>query len=507
MNDTSFTGVALETSVRRPQSSLEAEAATVVTFTESLALCTSLLRTGCVLWAIAGHSTPELDSQAHQGCERLRGSIFPIREGGLHVFVNVFSRLDLHSAVTDEQLRDHGVDAWVYLCLRSLNVLAGTAAGLAPGRWSKPERVAAGSIREAVARKLATDSSRAPMILVEWQKELQGRQVGYTGEEISTCHKLTWDQVIPGLPPEGHGGCVRALDWVGPQTQRFLSNPKLLLKDPQLVDLPKMPGRVHVAEGDKLKIATELVRRGVCDWFPLGDVYRANGVPVLNGLFGVEKPTRLDDGRNILRCIMNLTGSNATQWQLEGGTSSLPMLTSWQGIVVDEGETIRIFQSDMCSAFYLFELPEVWRKSLCFNVVLPGWQTGMGGEQDYVLSCRVIPMGWLSSVSLMQEISENLLKVTGLNPRKQVARGSSLPIWFSEILSQASESEAYWWHIYLDNFCAGERMQPWKASDKAKLAHEAAEAAWDKKAGQRSDQSSRAWSRDRWRAWYAGGLM
>jgi hypothetical protein len=134
------------------------------------------------------------------------------------------------------------------------------------------------------------------MTLEAWQKEMSGRQIGYNGEEISICHKLSWDQVVPALPPEAHGGCISALDWVGPQTQRFLLNPELLLKEHHEVELPRMPGRVHVEEGDKLRIAQELVKRGVCRWIPLESVYCVGTTPVLNGLFGVEKPTKLAVG-------------------------------------------------------------------------------------------------------------------------------------------------------------------------------------------------------------------
>ena len=183
----------------------EVEGTAGMTFTESLALCTSLATTGCLLcwWVIAGWSTPELDEmtrclseiwmmpggrQAHPGHARLRGSVFPIREGGLHVFVSVFARLDVRSAVSDVQLQHYAVDAWVYLCLRSLNALAGAAAGLVPGRWTASELAAQRSVRAAVTRKLAADSIRAPLTLEGWQKELHGRQVGYT---VKSCQRAT----------------------------------------------------------------------------------------------------------------------------------------------------------------------------------------------------------------------------------------------------------------------------------------------------------------------------
>ena len=290
-----------------------------------------------------------------------------------------------------------------------LNALSGAAPELAPGSWTRVERSAADSVRAAVLRKGADDRAQPALSLSEWQKEMRGKQVGYTGEELSTCHKLSWDQILPALPPEEHGGCIDSLQWVGGRTRNFLMNPHLLLKDQSDIELPRMPGKVHIVEGDKLRIAQELVHRGVCQWIPLQEVYSVNGVKVLNGLFGVEKPKKLENGAPVLRCIMNLTGSNSTQVQLEGGTDSLLSITSWQSLVIDEGEVIETFQSDMSSAFYLFRLPRVWLKYLSFNIVYDGVDIGLDTGEKMALACSVIPMGWHNSVGIMQEISENLL--------------------------------------------------------------------------------------------------
>ena len=141
---------------------------------------------------------------------------------------------------------------------------------------------------------------------------------------MSVCHVLTWEQVLPSLPPESHGGSINALDCVGERTREFLMEPTKFLKDPNVVVLPKLPGKIHVREGDKFKIAEELVRWKICDWIPLSQVYEVNGVKILNGLFGVGKPVTLASGEPVLRLIMNLTGTNSTQEQLEGGCLSLP---------------------------------------------------------------------------------------------------------------------------------------------------------------------------------------
>lgn len=476
-------------------------------FTEALELCTSFKRTGCVLlwWVVAGSRAPGLDtatmelsdwwmnptiSQALLGRARQRGSTFPVREGDLHDVVRVFESATLQCAAAEELVSRWWPEAWTYLGLRSLNALAGTAPGLYPGRWTQLERSAAASLREAVLRKGVDDVTRPALTLGQWQKEMSGKQVGYSGEEVSVCHSLSWDQILPALPPEEHGGCIDALEWVGDRTRNFLLNPHLLLKDPESVQLPKMPGRVHMVDGDRRRIANELVRRGVCHWIPLSEVYSVRGVKVLNGLFGVEKPSKLDDGRAILRCIMNLTGSNSTQLQLEGGTDTLPGITSWLSLVVDNGEVIETFQSDMSSAFYLFRLPRCWLRYLSFNVVYPGNEVGFSSNAEVALACGVIPMGWHNSVGVMQEISENLLKRSTISPLNQVVRGRSLPCWFSDILAHSTEEDKFWWHIYLDNFCAGERLEMSAEAVKANLCHQAAESAWAE-AGVVSSKSKR----------------
>jgi site-specific DNA-cytosine methylase len=380
--------------------------------------------------------------------------------------------------------------AWLFLMMSALNVLGGAAAPLQPGRWTCSERQSARSLSGAVSRRLEKDFQDAPLTESAWQKEMVSRQVGYSGEEVTTCHKLTWAQIELSLPPIGHGGAIDALDWVGPRTREFLLNPEKLLKPVHEVNLPRMPGRVHIVEEDKMKIALELVKRNICTWVPLHSVYEVGGVKILNGLFGVSKPSCLEDGRPVLRLIMNLTGSNSTQLQLEGGCDSLPSITTWQSLVLDQNESLSLFQSDMCAAFYLFKVPAPWWKHLCFNLVVPGHVIGLAPEVEFALACTVIPMGWLNSVGIMQEISENLLLRNHLSARHQLARGKSLPSWLNDTLKIAADEDRSWFHVYLDNFCAGERITPRSTGEQGRLCHEAAELAW-REAGVISSEKKR----------------
>ena len=77
-----------------------------------------------------------------------------------------------------------------------------------------------------------------------------------------------------------------------------------------------------------------------------------------------------------------------------------------------EGDSqLELFQSDMSSAFYLFRIPDCWKPHLAFNIIASGLDLGLDDDRQFALSCAVIPMGWLNSVGVMQEISENLLYI------------------------------------------------------------------------------------------------
>ena len=468
---------------------------TAADFKFSLSQCSSYKHLGCTLmwWIVRRHSEIKrepllseifddwlsISVAKSKWTRRIKGATFPIRSGDLQPLIDRFATLSLADAVSTSSLNRHAQDAWVFLCVCSLNRLAGTAAYPLQGRWTMAEAQAIASIGSAVKRRCAIDHDLGVLTEEVWQKDMQSKQVGYNGEEISTCFQLTWDQVQPSLPPKEHGGAINCIDWVGVNTRDFLLNPERLLKSPTEVELPKMPGRVHMLESDRLKIALELVSRNVCSWLPLDMVHRVKGIPVLNGLFGVRKPAVLPDGRPILRFIMNLTGTNATQYQLEGGTQSLPSITAWQSLVIDEGETLELFQSDMQNAFYLFKLPEVWQKHLAFNLVFKGETIGLTPGCKYALCCSVLPMGWLNSVSIMQEIFEHLLLKQTLSSFDQVARGKILPAWMSEIIDHSVHVGKSWWHVYLDNFCAGERVIPSSPGVTGRECHELAEEAWD----------------------------
>ena len=464
-------------------------------FKELVPACTSFALTGVCLawWVIAGLSLPSdagftlgllagwIDkSVARQQppLARRRGATFPFRIGELAKFREVLRTADWGTVRCAAFVETWCQDAWLFLSLVALNDLAGSAPFPREGGWSSAELRAVGSIRKAVDLRCQRDATCLSMSELAWQKELRSKHVGYNGDEVTTCQELCWDQVAPALPPEEHGASIETLDWVCARTREYLLNPNKLLKDPGLVNLPRMPGKIHMKAEDKWKIASELVKRRICDWIPLDKVHCVNGVRILNGLFGVSKPAVLEDGRHVLRLIMNLTGSNSTQEQLTEGCSGLPSITAWQSVVLDGNQSLSLYQSDMCSAFYLFKLPAVWKPHLAFNILASGSELGGPIDKQWALCCNVIPMGWLNSVGIMQEISENLMKFGGMNINNMISRDKLLPQWMNCVLDEAKLNDRTWFHVYLDNFAAGERISPGDPAVRGRSCHEIAERAW-----------------------------
>ena len=141
---------------------------------------------------------------------------------------------------------------------------------------------------------------------------------------------------------------------------------------------------------------------------------------------------------------------------------------------------MQICQSDMTSAFYLFALPEQWAPYLTFDLSFSGKTLGLeDSDSTYYLSCRVLPMGWSSAVGVMQELSTNLLRLGGLPEDQQIVRNKPLPAWMVAVLNTERNARRGWWHIYLDNFFAGEKVRGGQDGADGKSLHDQTEKIWE----------------------------
>ena len=394
------------------------------------------------------------DSGAWQRMGRRR-PVLPIREGRLAGIREKLAGTDLDTVKLLCLELDFSIKCWMMLCFYSCNSLLGQQQPLLQGNWSQAEDRAASAVQRSVEKFLRLESAK-DVSLLEMEKDVKLTRISYTGEEVKSCHKLTTEQILPALPPKEHGGCIDLLDYVSPITKEFLLHPENCIKKDDGRDMPKLQGKVHVEHGEIDTIAGLLVERGICKWVELSTVHRYRGQTVLNGLFGVPKPSTVASGKPVLRLIMNLVASNATMLQYEGAVSNLPAITSWMSTVMDQNEEIRFWQLDMSNAFYLFRLPDCWCPFLSFNLIRSGDVLGFDPNKKYALACRVLPMGWLSSVSIMQEVSECLVNPTVLPREEQVSKSKTLPLWMTGLLKEVRKGRKAWWHVYLDNFAAGQ---------------------------------------------------
>eukprot|EP00438_Fugacium_kawagutii_P013231 Skav201217 [mRNA] locus=scaffold651:401343:403862:- [translate_table: standard] len=292
-------------------------------------------------------------------------------------------------------------------------------------------------------------------------EDLKKRMISYTGEEVSRPETLTLKQVIPGLPPEEHGGSVELSHWLEGRSKWYVDNPEACILPDTGQYLPPLQAKVHVKKEDSLEFAKALVTRRICRWVRAEDVARYRGERVLSGMFGVQKSGRTQEGEPILRLIMNLIPANATLRPITGRTSRLPSICTWGNIVVESGEVLTVCQSDMQAAFYLFSLPPSWSRLLCFNLSFQGSEIGGDYLEDdgrFFLACSVLPMGWSSAVGIMQCIAEEVLMRSGLPEENQVRAGKPLPRWLTRVGREAAQQKRFWWHVYLDNYASGERV-------------------------------------------------
>lgn len=406
----------------------------------------------------------------------LKGEVFPIRLGGLAGLIKAMRSVPMSGALSDSFVSRWSDEAWLFNSIQMENFLHGCRA-MVFNRWRKTDLAAVETLKRAVNKTLAQDV-HVERSVESVKNELACRFVSYSGEEIPKMEVLSLEQVLPALPPEGHGGCIPVTSWLSGRSKTFLNFPDDCIREDSGQQLPKLQARVHICEEDRIPLSLALCERGVCTWVSEEEVFVFRGEKVLNGMFGVPKAATLDDGRPVLRCIMNLIPSNSTMIQLEGCVRELPGITQYLSLSLGEDETVEMFQSDMVAAFYLFRLPESWHRYLCFNICLDGSKIGKTPGKSFYLACAVLPMGWTSAVSVMQEVSQELLLRGGLESERQIRRTRPIPPWLLQVFEEGKKKGMFWWHVYLDNFFAGERLKLFESGKDGSRLHGEAERSW-----------------------------
>ena len=420
---------------------------------EALSRCKSLA--DCGIWLAWGLKNQLLDLRnGAAGPSRAAGRS---RSCGLFPLPVVFPRL-LPTSSTDP-VGSGGIElateCWLAVACSAINGHYGCHKDGTQRKPGKVHNAALGALRGKIKRFLLGEVPHN-LVFSEVVGELHSKKVNYCGEEVSQPIPITAEQIERGLPPAGHGGSVDVMDFLVGRTKFLMANPDECVLPVSEWGCVKRQAKVHVKKGDEISIFELLRERGVIRWVPASTAYVTPCGPLLNGLFGVIKPGKFTSGNlPVLRVIMNLIPANSILSIISGDIGALPSPVSWIPLVIDEGTEIFMSQADMSSAFYLFGIPQGWQKYMCFNYSTDGADIGMEAGIQFRPACIVLPMGWSSSVGVMQQISRQVLLRKGLSPTLELRKGKPLPPWFAQAMRGAS-TETAWWQVYLDNFMSAE---------------------------------------------------
>eukprot|EP00435_Cladocopium_sp_Y103_P066273 s1586_g28.t1 len=409
------------------------------------------------------------------GPQRIR-SLFPLPLGCVSKVLEAAQLSALDDFCRPQFAGLTAADVWTSLGVLGVNGTAGCGRASSTRVGTISQKMAVDSIRQSTNSVLSHDA-RLDRTPEQAEKELSSRFLSYTGEEIPKMQILGLEAAKAALPPASHGGSIDALSLVSEGTRWFLEHPEesLLPSAPEGV---KLQAKVHITPGEALEFCSLLVERRICTWVRDDTVLTVNNQQILNGMFAVGKNTFLDSGAEVQRTIMNLVPTNSVFRQAQGATGDLPSICQYLSLVLHNNEALAFYQSDMSSAFYLFRVPSVWSRMMAFNISFPGEAIGLQAGVVYRPACAVIPMGWHSAVSVMQEIADRLTVLARLPASHQVKRSALLPAWLTETLCQADSSQRPWFHVYLDNFCAMQKTSTSSAPHAGAAMHDALEAAW-----------------------------
>lgn len=288
------------------------------------------------------------------------------------------------------------------VCCSPTDVESGVAAALNHlGRWKIPaEESKASSDQSArLLKNLSALVKRNAMWEVSesdvsFSDFFARKNVDYTGDEVKLAQRVFWPAVCESFP-EG----VASLDLA-----RFCKlGTKAYVESFEQYLLPEenwvytKPPRVMIEDQHWPEVCKGLVSKGVCEVFPVEGLCKVGGRPLLNGMFAVGKG-EFKGGIETQRLIMNLIPINHLRRSLEGDIGTLPGVSGLSAYLLERGEVALLSSEDIRCFFYLFKVPEAWKRYLGFNKAVPDELVPVIVKgKACVLVSRVLPMGFVNS--------------------------------------------------------------------------------------------------------------
>ena len=285
----------------------------------------------------------------------------------------------------------------------------------------------------------------------DWQSFFRTRTVDYHGDEVKVAQRFCWKNIQPALPAEV--GRVPLEDVCNQGARHYVLNFSQYLRPKEKWTLAKAP-KVMVSDEDWSEVCKGLVASGVCVYLRREEIFDTGQGPLRNGLFGVPKD-EVQEGAEVFRLIMNLIPLNNISESLTGDIETLPSWALMSPLWLQPSESLLVSSEDVRCFFYTMSVPSEWWPYLAFNKQVPPdcVPPEMAGEEVFLAS-RVLPMGFLNSVSLAQHVHRNL-SLAAKEPSGRVANPPEAELRKDRAFCQAQSM----WRVYLDNYDLLEKVQ------------------------------------------------
>lgn len=256
----------------------------------------------------------------------------------------------------------------------------------------------------------------------------------------------------PALPAEiGVVPLAEVCKW---GAKHYVEHFELYLKPRDQWEVVKPP-RVMVRDEHWPRVCKGLIDAGVCTFITLEEIFDTGNGPLLNGMFGVTKDEMCGDFE-VFRLIMNLVPLNGLCQPLGGDVDTLPAWSSMSPFFLQPGENLLVSSEDVRCFFYVMSLPPSWYKFLAFNKevpqdILPPHLRG----QSVFLASKVLPMGFLNSVSLAQHVHRNLVLWSAGKDDGDDVNPAEGELRKDKHFSVRNDL----WRVYLDNYDLLEKVE------------------------------------------------
>ena len=294
---------------------------------------------------------------------------------------------------------------------RSLNSLAGCTDP--QGRSSHAGRMA---VKQLAAAVEVCESWSEVFQDVNFSDFLRVKGIDYKGDEVKLAVNLSWECLAPALPDEV--GKLKLAELCTLGTRFYVDHFEDFLVPSHEMSLGKPP-RVFADAREWPSICQGLVGKGICEVVPLDELFHIQGQPLLNGMFGVGKGEFVN-GKEALRLIMNLIPLNRNCRGISGDVGTLPQISGMSSFVLEGSEVALLSSEDIRCFFYLSQVPPAWKRFLGFNKLVPEdlVPSSLTGRKC-VLAAKVLPMGFLNSVSIAQHVHRNPFDERSRDPERQ----------------------------------------------------------------------------------------